>query len=299
MKQLPSLLTQFRTMFAGEWSCTEYRQIDLYDKKKKLIFLDDVSVNTADILNNINAARLAQMALSDFIDSQDPNLSEGTASWQKYLALPRNTHTEKMVAEVFRILRILRIAVTHTAGRIENRDGLIRMSCTFSRCSLSLNITPAGLRLLGSFVYYYLDSASQPYSTMYVEWMLSQYFTDLVTEIRKFSDEDRVLFQFQQKVYFNRHFRFDCDNHRLRREDESYIFDIGKLHENAAIYPIDFFTVLGGTLYIVPVEAVHNGRVQADQMDPWKARCPDKVSLPAAYRERFGREHMIVGLPMT
>jgi hypothetical protein len=88
------------------------------------------------------------MALDDFLSARVPDLGEGATSWQRYLALPRKSQTEKMVAEVFRVLRILRIASIHRAGHAEWDEALARFSCTFGTCALSLNITDAGLALL-------------------------------------------------------------------------------------------------------------------------------------------------------
>jgi hypothetical protein len=299
MKPHSNFVHHHRIALGDGLSLPEYRHIDLYDKKKKLVFLDDSAAENSAQLSLLNAVRIVQVALDDHLSAQDALLGESVSSWQRYLSLPRTSQTDKLVAEVFRILRIVRICVTHAQGHLEVRDGLIRMSCNFGGCMLSLNITSAGLGLLGSFVVYYLESFAQPHGETYVEWMLSQYFTDLVDEIRKFSDEDRVLFQFQRKAFFNRHFRFDCDHPRVSQSDDHYTFEIGKFHADRAVYPIDFYVVLDNCLHIVPVEALKDGRLACEQLPRWKARCPDNESLPGKYRHRFVRDRMVVGLPMT
>ncbi len=224
---------------------------------------------------------------------------EELSSWQKYLALPRATTTEKMVAEIYRILRVFRISAIHRDGHIDVSEGLIRMSCTFKRCALSLNITPVGLGLIESFVYAYLDSFRQPYGESYVELQLLQYFLDIVAEVRKFADQDRVLYQFRPRGFFNRHFRLDCDNPRYEFNDGRYRFDIGPLYADPVRYPIDFFVVIKDVLHIVPVEALKDGYLPETDLAGWQVREPYRTELPPEFRQRFGRETMVIGLPMT
>lgn len=293
MKQLDDMVADFGSRFGSRWSLPEYRQIELYSKRKKLAFSDDVA--SAPVKDTLSAG-VTFMLLENHLAARDPALMEGKTSWQKYLALPRKTGVEKLVAEVYRLLRVYRIALFHPDGLVEAHDGLIHTSCVFERCSLSLNITPIGLALLESFVFHYLDSARQPYSEAYVEAMLMQYFSDIVAEVRKFADEDRVLYQFRQALPFNRHLRLDCDNPKFESRDGHIVLDIGKTHANPLRFPIDFFLVLDNALYIVPVEALTGNLLPIADLPKWAARGPE---LPAHFRSRFGRETMTVGLPMT
>jgi len=297
MKALNTLLTESRQHFGAAWSLPEYRQIELYTKRRKLPFADQPSITTA--LPETLGLHTAAMLLESFLTSRDAELMEGLGSWEKYLALPRTSATDKMVAEIYRIFRVFRVAALYRDGHIELSEGLVRMSCTFKRCALSLNITPVGLRLMESFVYAYLNSWQQPYGEAYVEWLLLQYFLDIVAEIRKFADEDRVLYQFRPRGFFNRHFRLDCDNPRYEFNDERYRLDIGALYADAVRYPIDFFIVIKDVLHIVPVEALKDGYLAQAELARWQARPPYQTELPAEFRQRFGREIMVVGLPMT
>ena len=52
-------------------------------------------------------------------------------------------------------------------------------------------------------------------------------------------------------------------------------------------------------LHIIPVEALTRGALSQADLELWIARTPDNHSLPADFRTRFGRETMIVELPMT
>ena len=295
-----ALLSCHRTAAGAAWQGPHYRQIDLFDKRKQLGFLPDAVSDDPALCHWLYPALLAQRALQDAVDARSSTLNEGLTSWQIYQALPRRTPVDKLMAEVFRMLRIVRIAATHAQGRIELREGQIRMGCTFGSCALSLHITPAGLALLGSLVHAGLDAGAQPYSETYIEWWLGQHFTDVVQEVKKFADEDRILYQFQHRKYFNRHFRLDCDNPRIQRKDEGYVFEVGRLYENSAVYPIDFYVVLNDTLHIVPAEALQpGGYITHTELRRWHARCSDQASLPATFKHRFGRERMVVGLPMT
>jgi hypothetical protein len=297
MKTLENLLADSRKSFGHGWSLPEYRQIELYTKRKKLAFRDPPPA--PEYPAGTLGVHVAALLLESFLAGRDAALLEGRSSWERYLALPRRTATDKLVAEVYRILRVFRVAATHRDGHLELEDGLVRAACTFQRCALALNITPAGLGLLESFVHVYLDSFRQPYGEAYVERLLMQYFVDIVGEIRKFADEDRILYQFRPYGFFNRHFRLDCDNPRYEAGDGRYRFEIGATYADPVRYPIDFFVVLQDTLHIVPVEALRDGGLPESELPRWRTRDPFGTELPAEFRRRFAREVMVVGLPMT
>lgn len=300
MKLLQEMLSTSRRAIGQHWHLPEYRQIELYTKRKKLAFRENPvpaagSEGLPDIFGPLNALLL----LESHLDSADAELYEGKTSWAKYLALPKRTVSEKLVAEVFRTLRIFRIAATHAQGKLEARDGLVRAACTFKRCALALNITPVGLTLLESFVFYYLDAFRQPYGETYVEAVLTQYFTDIVAEIHKFADEDRVLYQYRPRFpWFNRHFRLDCDNPRYELDVDAIRFEIGAAFTDPVRYPIDFFLPLTEGLHIIPVEALKDGQLATAELPRWRVR-DGNDELPSHFRMRFGRELMVVGLPMT
>ncbi|MET0386502.1 MAG: hypothetical protein ABW321_11115 [Polyangiales bacterium] len=282
---------------------TEYRELDLYDRAKRLSFRERSEPESpASVTTRIAAARFAQHALDDLLAAREPALSEGVTSWQRYLALPRATRIDKMVAEVFRIMRILRIALAHPSGHCDLRNGLVELSCTFQRCALSLSLTETGLDLLVGFIDYFLqasDGFSLPYSAAYHERMLGQYFTDIVAEIKTFADEDRILYQFMHPAFFNRHFRYDCDNPRVHWHDDHCELELNALHKNPLLFPIDFWIIDHERLHIVPVEVLRDGRLPLAELPRWRARTQDGQRLPSSFRSRFVRQRMIVGQPMT
>lgn len=299
MKAQDDTLAELRLRFGDRLALPEYRQIELSTKKKKLAFAKPAAEpgdapKAPNPLSTLTAFALLDAAL----ESRNPAL-EGLALWQKYLALPRATGKDKLVAEVYRILRIHRAIVLNAGGALEIENGIVKGSCTHHRCALSLWISPIGLKLLESFVYHALDLEQQPYSDAYAEALLMQYFLDIVVEIKKFADEDRVLYQFRRKYNFNRHLRYDCDNLKYEFEGERLVIDIGERFRDKARYPIDFFLIVQDRLYIVPIEALQDWGLARGELPIWAAKTTDGLSLPFDFQTRFGREIMIVGLPMT
>jgi hypothetical protein len=274
----------------------EYRQIELYSKRKTLHFA--AVAPAPEFQDRVTGVCAAFMALDAFLESRHfPG--ESGPSWQRYLSLPRSAMLDKLAAELYRVLRVARTVAFHPHGHIEAEDGIVKFNGAINRVSLTLEIAPAGLALLESAVAYYLGWQREPYPAAYAEAMLAEYFFDIAGEIKRFADEDRVLYQFQRKQPFNRHFRFDCDNPKTRSEGDALEVQTGPAYRDAALHPIDFFIVHADALHIVPAEALNAGRLPLAQLERWRARTPDGTALPASFRWRFSRETMVVGQPMT
>ena len=275
----------------------EYRQIELYTKRKALNFLDPPPPDEAP-MDRIAAVARAALAFESVMAGQHPTQLPLTA-WQRCKDLPRKTQTDKILAELHRVTRIVRKIGFHPHGHVELRDGIIRLNGAIDLVALSLEITAAGLDLIETMVAYWFLSLTSPYPEAYVELMLNEMFDDLVAEIKRFSDEDRILTQFRRRAPFNRHFRFDCDNPRAVYDSDFVEFEIGERYRDPARHAIDFFVVLGDVLHIVPVEALKNGRIVRAEWPKWRVRTTDPQSLPASFRTRFAREKNVVGQPMT
>ena len=297
MLYLDDMVSDYAARFGQRHSLPEYRQLELYTKNKKLSYADEPQPAQS-LVRGSFATSTAYSVLDSILVSQQAEIAE-LPSWKKYLALSKTSGTGKVVAEVFRILRIYHLAWILPTGRLEMEDGIVCVNCVYERCSLSLNISPVGLELLESFVFYYLDSFRQPHSAAYVEAILVQYFTDIVAEVKGFSDEDRILFQFRQTMPINRHFRFDSDNPRYQVEDDMLVIDMGKMHTNTDRYPIDFYLSYKDALHIIPVEALKQGKLPIEQLSRWQIKPEDGLKLPERFRARFGRVKNVVGLPMT
>ncbi|ARN80808.1 hypothetical protein MCBRY_000806 [Methylocystis bryophila] len=275
----------------------DYRQVELYTKRKGLSFLDPPAPAEAPLDRIASVARAAlvfEAILAGLYPTQQP-----LTAWARSKELPRTTQCEKILAELHRILRVLRKIAFHPHGHVDMRDGVICLNGAIDLVALSLEITRPGLDILETMVAYWCDARESVYPEAYVTRMLSEFFSDLVSEIKRFSDEDRILYQFRRNGPFNRSFRFDCDNPRIVSEGDRLTFEIGERYQDAARYPIDFFVVLDDRLHILPVEALRDRTIQKSELQHWRARTPDAVSLPASFRTRFAREKIVVGQPMT
>ncbi len=275
----------------------EHRSVELYSTSLGLAFAPPPPPPEVPVPALAGACR-AFLVLDAFLEF-GPSGRRPRTPWQKYLSLPRETRGDKLVAELYRILRIAHELAFLQGGHVEMSHGIVKLNGVIDRVALSLEISAAGLTLLESAVAYYLESLRQPYPAAYVEALLSQYFVDIVGEVKRFSDQDRVLFQYQQKVPFNRHFRLDFGNPHVQRKDGRLEFEVGPLHRDPARHPIDFFVVIDEVLHIVPIEALQGGALPSEELSRWRARTPDGVTLPSHFRPRFPREPIVVGQPMT
>ena len=274
----------------------EYRQIELYSKRKTLHFADPQTA--PDFQDRVAGVCGAFMALDAFLESQH-FAGEIGPSWERYLALPRASLLDKLVAELYRILRVARAVSFHPRGHIEAENGIVKFNGSINRWALTVEITPIGLALLESAVAYYLAWQREPYPAAYAEAMLAEYFLDISGEIKRFADEDRVLYQFQRKHPFNRYFRFDCDNPKTQITSDALEIETGPAYQDATLYPIDFFFVHADALHIVPAEVLSAGKLPLAQLKRWRARLPDGLTLPQRFRWRFSRETQAINQPMT
>lgn len=297
MDLLKDLLAGLDALAGSRLRRTEYRQIELYTKKKNLAFAAEPPPRSPALTATAGACWVA-LLLDAALDARHPE-AEGKTGWQKYQALPRKTATEKVVAELFRMLRIVRAVAVHPHGHIEFEDGIIKLNGAIHHVALSLEITPVGLSLLESAVACFLSLDGQPYADAYVDALLLQYLADIVAEVKRFADEDRILYQYKPPFFFNRHFRYDCDNPKTSVSGGRISFEVGPLHRDTVRTPIDFYIIHDGVLHIVPVEALHDFSLPLDELPRWRVRTPDGFTLPAEFRQRFGREVNVPGLPMT
>ncbi len=291
-------MTQLAAESGRRLSLPEYRQIELYSKRRTLAFAEDNQAELAEA--QAAAAELCRVfaTLDSFLGAP---LDEAgpMAVWRKVQTLPRRGGIDKLTAEIYRTLRIFHAAGTHATGRIEVRNGLVKASATVERTALSIRISRVGMTLLDSVVAYRLGAVGQPYPNAYVEAMLCRYWADIAAEIHWYYDESQGLTQFQDRLGFNRHFRFDCDNPKIAIADGCCRFRIGERFRDPARTPIDFFVVVDDRLHIIPVEALSDGALPLAELPRWRAQLPDGLTLPAAFRARFAREAMVPGLPMT
>jgi hypothetical protein len=264
----------------------QHRQLEMYSRPLLLSFAE---ADVSDLpLAEIAGAVRAFSALDAALGPRDAE-HEGGSSWQRYKALPRRTGIDKLVAELFRALRLIWAVVADRSGHVEWRNGLVCFDRLHEVSTITMKITPAGLSLLQSAAMYYLDARQSPYPQAYVEAMLSEYYADIVAELRAYGDEDKSLYQFRRKLPLNRHHRLDCDNPKTRIVDDVLLIEIGEAYRDSSRYPIDFYLIHDGVLHIIPVEALSNGRLPLARLTEWRARLPAGGDLPAPFRSRFSR----------
>ena len=277
-------------------SLPEHRQIELYTRKRALAV--SATKERPQEFARVTAACTASLLLQAAFEADDP-AQEGRTTWEVYSDRRQGSAGERAVAEIFRILRVVRKVSLHRDGSVTADGGLFRIFGIIDGTVLALDISPAGLTLLESVVAYYLGSLAQPYSAAYVEAMLLRYFAEIVDEVKRFSDEGRSLFQFCEPLRINRHFRLDCDTVRVRISDETCRFEISVGARDAARFPIDFFVVIRDVLHIIPVEALSDGSIAVADLPRWQARGTEGSALPGSFRMRFAHEIIPTDVPMT
>ncbi len=278
-------------------SLPEHRALEIASKKRTLQFAADPDGELAEARQAAARLQGAFAGLDAALGAPLPG-PDAMAVWGKYLGLPKDRPTDKVMAEIYRALRIVAAALGHESGRIEVRDGLVKAAAVVERTALTLRISLAGMALLESAVVYGLEAASSPYPEAYVEAMLLRYWADITGEIHWFYDEDQRLYQFRDRLCLNRHLRFDCDLPKYGETGGLIRFQLGERYGDAGRYPLDLFAVVDERLHIIPAEALTDAALAREQLPRWRARIPDGLTLPARFRARFGREILVPGLPM-
>ena len=274
----------------------EVRQIELSTARKGLSFAPCEAVSSPMPLA-LEAAK-AFMMLDAFHEARLAGV-EGVSYWQRYLDLPRKSLADKIGAEIYRILRVVRLVTFHRLGEITMKEGLLDIKAEVQREVLWLRMSPAGLKLVESAAAWLIDAERLPYPQAYVDAMMSEYYADIVSEVKKYSDEKRSLNQFRKPfAAFNRHFRFDCASFPVKLGTEALSIEVPAIHSNAALYPIDFYMPYGEDLFIIPAEALNGGKIPMADLPKWRARVTDGA-LPASFRSRFGYEPPVKNQPMT
>lgn len=270
MEHRRAMLEGFQRAWGSGWSLPELRSIEMYTRKKRM--KPPTAVIPPSCPESAGALHALYM-LETALAAQSACFADETPSWQRYGQLPRRTLTERLVAEAFRLLRVVRIALEHPAGQFyANDDEVFHFKCLDPRYPVDMGITPEGLRLLQSFVFFYLDAVDRPWGEAYVEAMLSAYYTDIVGELRGFEDEDREIYQFRPALRINRHLRLACVNPRFSVADQCCHIELGPAHEDHVRFPVDFYLRITNIHYIVPVEALTGNAIALSELARWKTR---------------------------
>jgi hypothetical protein len=273
----------------GTYHLPEYQPIKFYsDGVNSGISIpndrDICNVKYSDLMDSTTAFLL----LDAHFRSLDPGL-EDLNYVRRYIALKKTTRLEKLVAQVYRILNIYHQATVYAPDKMDHTDELVRTNYVHRKIAYGLIITKTGLTLCDSFVLYYLNSFSMPYSENYVEAMLTSYYSDIVGQIKKMFDEEGGEQLFRPKYDFSRRYRYYCPNARYDIGEGSMSFEIEERYSDSRIYPIDFLVSLTDGDYIIPVEALVDLKISLEDLHLWKVRkrtetvqsyvCPDDCEI--------------------
>lgn len=293
METLVYLLDEFRKSHGSDWHQPEYRGLEMYSAKKRSadaqkVQNDAVFSGKQTMLLSLQGAWSALNLLEAYFSQQQPQTLEGVTSWLRYQQLPKKQIADKIIAETYRLLRIVRVAWLHPDGQIEKRGNITELCCNSNQYPLILKITDTGLSLLQSLVFYFLNRAQTQYGDAYHEAMLQSYFTDLIGELRGFEDEDRVLCQFRPGLNINRHWRLDCENPRYQVTDGFCVIQLNPRYDDGVCHPIDFHLRLNDRFYVVPMEALTPFSIAEDKryinaisltaLDRWECRSGSQPS---------------------
>lgn len=293
LQSLASLLVSYRRQHGSNLHLPEYRALEMYSGKRRRLpgeARDDSEPPRLDpaLLPYLDGP-WSMLHLLEAAFSQQPGVPlEAVESWQRYRSLPRHCLTDKLIAESYRLLRIVRVVLLHPQGHLAGDHECLTLTCHANRYPVQLAITPAGLQLLQSLVCYYLaESQGGQVGEAYLEAMLQGYFTDLIAELRGFEDEDRTLCQFRPGLALNRHWRLDCRNPRYRVENGYCLVQLAPRFADGAVHPIDFYLTLNDAWYRVPMEALSvppggDGRephaIPMGELPRWQIRRPDPLT---------------------
>jgi hypothetical protein len=276
-------------------SLTEYRQKEVYWRKGIKASFAKRSEGQDPVFQTLLSAKSSLE--TEIIAGSD--IRNNGATFKQYMELPRNSDSQRIIAEILRILRVISFGINENGIPDLDMRGHFTFFSEVNRVALKLSITRAGLVLINSVIHYYLHRESSACSEAYIDLMMLAYYTDIQSEIKHYNDEDRILYQFRMRTPFNRHFRYDCENIRIEMRDGVCHFDIPDRFTSAEVYPFDFYIIVNSELFIVPREAVINNQIYLHELKQWKARTGGSLQLPAHFAAKFDRETMDSRIPMT
>lgn len=282
MEHRRAMLDGFRIAWGSGWSLPEIRHIEMYTCKRHDAVLANTGTATCpELAGARHALSLLEVALPHSANC----FPDGLSSWDLYRLLPRKTLTERIIAEAFRLLRVLQISLEHPAGEVHLEGNLVRCQSLDKNYPVALGISRIGLNLIQSLVFFYLDAFDRPWGDAYVEAILSAYYTDIVGEIRGFEDEDHALYQYRPPLTINRHFRLACTNPRYMVEDGYCRVELGPIHSDPTRFPLDLYLKIGGTHYIIPVEALTSNAIAMAELARWETRHLESIQAQTPVTE--------------
>ncbi|MGE4559948.1 MAG: hypothetical protein AB7E77_07095 [Desulfobulbus sp.] len=265
----------------------EYREIEMYTNASAIQLCEPEHTGEDNGWNIPQAmdALEAFSFLDGYWESVNPQFA-GLPLGQRLSRLDPTTHTQRLMGQVYRILRILRQGVSAPDARIRTGKRIFRINYVAPPYAFALHISFAGLELLTATTVVYLNSFRQWLPAAYLEAMLAEYYEDAANEIKYLSDEIGSVQQFRKTMVFNRHHRLRCGSARYTLTADALEIDVGPRYANSFLYPIDFFLLVDGVFHIVPAEALEEGRLPRKQLVDWQVRMPAPDAGPPEYTLR-------------
>ena len=235
----------------------------------KLSFVDSFS-QMHSVVPDILETSIFFTVFDSYFEAKNPSL-EGASFRSKYLSLPKNNNLEKIVASVYKILKVYRNATVHHFSSIVTSDNLHIINYSFNGTNFKLEITNRGIKILKSFIlcfFYYYESL---FSDSYLESLFNGYYANVLGEIQEFNDEDgSSLIRFPDSICSN---RYDCDSIKYSISNGELVFRIPDKFNEHTEFPIDIKFTYNGKVHILPVEVLNGTkRINIDNVRLWETR---------------------------
>lgn len=254
----------------------QLRKIELYTNNLEVhLYAPDTAARANPwAIPQVMGALSAFSLLDAFLEREKPAMI-GRNLRQRFAALQPSTRVERLTAQVYRILKIVRQGVSAAGCRLTSEERVFQINYVENPFAFALYITYAGLELLGGYVAVLLEYRRYPHPEAYVEAMLSEYYDDIVDEILYLSDEDGTALNYRKRLAFNRHFRFQCCTAKYRLTEDRLVIDIGERYADKQRWPIDFYLMLEGAFHIIPCEALTDNAIRREDLPRWRVREPE------------------------
>jgi hypothetical protein len=211
------------------------------------------------------------MVFDSYIESKNQSL-EGLSFRQKYISLPQNTNLEKIIAQIYRILKVCRNAIVHSMSSIVN-DGnclLINYVNEKTGTNFRLKVSFKGIKIIKNFILNYLIYQKSRYSNLYKEYLFNSFYNDIIQEIYDFNDEDNKLVNIDSRSIC-RFIRYNCCTIKFTVDDDMIVFNIPDGFNDSIKYPIDIYIEYGKIKYIIPIEITNSLKsIKISELYMWK-----------------------------
>ncbi|MBP2113439.1 hypothetical protein [Paenibacillus silagei] len=243
---------------------------------------DGTKEHTLDLSSYMNSSRISQNfilnvilffgILDTYVDSTNPSVI-GKSYAEKLRLLPNRTQSDSVLNEVFRIYKLIRNATIHNASSItKDNAGTVLIQYQFRNTQHEIEISSKGLELLNSITYEFI-SPFEPRSVAYSDVFRFSLLTALRAEIKRFNDENGSLNALDNTPFPFKYLR------RYRPQPLSIDWGTDTLtilnpydipSDEVLYYGVDYEIMKNGYKYLIPGEALINGRLQLDQLSTWR-----------------------------